>query len=93
VGQNVVVPFCPPPAKGVGTVKPTIPKVLDRFRAYHAENPVWGSLHVCLEDGNYDSAAFCLAWAQRHGDTEGEALARILLTLSRTQRRKLSRIA
>lgn len=28
--------------------KPTIPEVVDRFAAYYARNPAWGSLHVVL---------------------------------------------
>jgi hypothetical protein len=76
--------------------KPTIPDVIDRFRAYHAkpENSVWGSLHIVLEDMNIkdSSILFCKQWAKDHNDPEGEALADILLTLSWTQRRKLYRI-
>ncbi len=53
--------------------KPTIPEVIDRFRAYHAWNLTWGSLHIVLDDGNVDddSVAFCKGWALEHGDAEG----------------------
>lgn len=71
--------------------KPTIPEVLPRFVAYHACNPVWGSLHIVLEDGNCDdsSVRFCLEEAEKRGDAEGAELARILLRMSRSQRGRL----
>lgn len=75
--------------------KPTIPEVLDRFRAYHPANLAWGHLHVVLDDGNVrdDSVFFCfsLAWAAQ--DREGIELALLLLRMSRTQRLKLGRVA
>ena len=75
--------------------KPTIPDVIDRFRAYHAEHLTWGSLHIVLDDGNVrdSDVAFCEQWAREHGDEEGEALARILAQMSKTQREKLGVIA
>lgn len=76
-------------------MKPTIPDVIARFRAYHAEYLAWGSLHIVLDDNNVDddSVAFCKAWALEHGDAEGAALADILATMSKTQRRKLGSTA
>lgn len=73
----------------------TVPDVLDRFRAYHAHEPVWGSLHIVLDDGNIDNASvrFCAKWASEHGDAEGIELAEILLQMSGTQRRKIARLA
>jgi hypothetical protein len=75
--------------------KPTIPEVLDRFRAYHESEPVWGSLHIVLDDGNVDDSdvMFCVRYALENGDDEGAELARILLKMSRTQRLKLGGIA
>lgn len=69
----------------------TIPDVIDRFRAYHDVHLAWGSLHVVLDDGNIgdDSVRGCIGYAQEVGDVEGEALARILLTMSKTQRLKI----
>ena len=77
------------------TPKPTIPEVVDRFRAYHDEHLAWGSLHIVLADGNVanDHVEFCLRWAEREGDIEGVVLAKILLKMSRTQRLKLGRVA
>lgn len=75
------------------SAKPTIPDVRDRFAAYRSKpgNTVWGSLHVVLEDGNVkdDNVLFCIEWAEERGDTEGAELARVLLTMSKTQRLKL----
>ena len=75
--------------------RPTIPEVIERFRAYHNERLAWGSLHVVLDDTNLsdDSVRGCIEYAQRTGDVEGEALARILLTMSKTQRAQIGRRA
>ena len=72
-------------------MKPTIPEVRDSFRAYLAQHPTWGSLHIVLDDGNVEdsSVEFCLDFARECGDAEGERLARILLRMSKTQRLKL----
>lgn len=74
-------------------MKPNIPDVAADFRAYHAANLAWGSLHIVLDDGNVEdsSVEFCIKYAQENGDMEGERLAKILLTMSPTQRRKLPR--
>lgn len=70
----------------------TIPEVIDRFCDYHEVNLYWGSLHFVLDDANLDDSdvEFCIEWAQKNGDVEGEALARILLNMSKTQRKKLA---
>lgn len=75
--------------------RPTIPDVLPRFRAYHERHFAWGALHIVLDDDNCDNASVehCVKWAQESGDAEGEALARILMSMSKTQRKKLGRIA
>ena len=72
--------------------KLTIPDVLERFAAYYRREPVWGSLHVVLDDGNVEdrSVRFCLEYAEREGDVEGAELARLLLRLSRSQRLRLA---
>ncbi len=72
-------------------MKPTIPQVVERFAAYYKKNPVWGSLHIVLDDGNYESnhVKFCVEYAKMTGDVEGESLANILLEMSSTQRLKL----
>lgn len=75
--------------------KPQIPDVLERFKTYHEQNPVWGSLHIVLSDQNVEDSHvhFCLGLAIGSDDTEGAELANILLQMSRTQRLKLSNIA
>lgn len=74
------------------TEKLTIPDVIARFRAYHEQYPVWGTLHIVLGDLNLDdeNVEHAIRWAIEEKDTEGEALARILLKMSRAQRRKLA---
>jgi hypothetical protein len=76
-------------------MKPTIPEVLDRFKAYHAQHPSWGSLHVVLDDLNLEDywVECCLQFALSADDGEGYYLVRLLLAMSKTQRRKLARLA
>lgn len=74
---------------------PTIPEVIDDFRAYHGkpENGSWGSLHIVMADENVSEGdvRFCLEQAERAGDDDGVRLARVLLSLSRSQRMRLAR--
>jgi hypothetical protein len=80
---------------GSSKMKPTIPEVLERFRAYHEIYPGWGSLHIVLDDGNVkdSNVAFCRNYALAQNDEEGVELADILLQMSETQRLKLGEIA
>lgn len=71
--------------------KPTIPEVAERFAAYYRENRAWGSLHVVLDDENFDAVRHCIEYAEEAGDPEGKALAEILLEMSEHQRRRLAR--
>ena len=75
--------------------KPTIPEVLPLVRAYYAlpGNGAGGSLHIVLDDQNVDDAdvQFCLDHARERGDEPGVTLATLLLAMSKTQRKKLSR--
>lgn len=86
--------------------RPTVPEVLPLARAYIAEHPTGGSLHVALEDGNLRDSdlIFCYRWAMIDGrieggwdtgpiDHAGAALALLLLAMSPTQRRKVYRSA
>lgn len=71
------------------------PGLLDRFRAYHADNIVWGSLHAVLEDWNLadEHIKWCVRWAHERGDTEGVMLGAVLLGLTKTQRGKVAVLA
>lgn len=75
--------------------KLTVPMVLNDFLAYQArpENGAWGSLHIVMEDENVrdGNVRFCEQWARDRDDDEGVRLARILQSMSRTQRLRLSR--
>lgn len=70
-------------------------ELVARFAAYCSEHGAWGSLHVVLDDSNLADVfvRHAIGWARDVGDTEGEELARILLTLTRSQRARLERRA
>lgn len=74
--------------------KPTIPEILPAIRAYYAKpgNSNGGNLHIVLEDPNYedDHVRFCIARAQDDEDADGAAIAKKLLLMSKTQRKKLA---
>lgn len=64
------------------------PELIEVFAAYYRQNPVWGSLHVVLDDGNYGTKhviASC-RWAREIGDKDGLALGIILKGMTRSQR-------
>jgi hypothetical protein len=85
----------PEPGPIVNNCNITVPDVVDLFRTYHAANSSWGSLHIVLEDLNLknNSVLYCINAAQEKGDREGEDLAWILLSMSKTQRKKIARKA
>jgi hypothetical protein len=76
---------------GFGDVKPTIPEVAPQFEDYLDRHPGWGAFHVILEDYNTEDhfVESALDDARRAGDAEVERLARLLLRMSRSQRRRL----
>jgi hypothetical protein len=73
--------------------KPTVPEVLPLVEAFYGipGNGVGGSLHIVLDDDNYEQhhIEWCVTYAEAHRDTRGAALARILAAMSPTQRHKL----
>jgi hypothetical protein len=72
--------------------RPTVPEVRERFAAYYRDHPAWGSLHVVMDDGNWQSIDFC-RWSAREQipvDREALALCDILDQMTTTQRRKLA---
>lgn len=75
--------------------KPTIPDVAPFIEMYYRlpGNSVGGSLHIVLDDGNIDRSfvEYCKEYALEKQDYFGAALANILLRMSLTQRKKLSR--
>jgi hypothetical protein len=75
-------------------MKPTIPYVAPFVCEYYKENGAGGSLHIVLDDGNVEdsSVQFCIDYAKKNGDEVGVKLGEILLTMSKTQRDKLSRM-
>lgn len=75
--------------------KPTVPEVLPLVNEFYGieGNGVGGHLHIVLDDGNIedDHVAHCLERARMDDDFVAEALASILVKMSRTQRTKLYR--
>lgn len=73
--------------------RPTVPELRPRLQAYLdvPGNSCGGSLHIVVDDGNCDdsSVRFCIEYAEEHGDTEGAAIAREMLRMSKTQRAKV----
>ncbi len=71
--------------------KPFTNEELARFNSYRIVNPTWGSLHIVLDDGNVKDSdvQLCIESSIASSDAEGEALARILLTKSKSQRMRL----
>jgi hypothetical protein len=67
------------------------PELLQKFFDYYEENPAWGSLHIVLADGNVSNVdvEFCIDYAKKNNDPEGEELGKLLLNMSKTQRLKL----
>ena len=71
--------------------KPTVPEVLPLVRELYATNSVGCCLHIVLDDGNVNDihVQACADSARERGHPKCEALARKLLEMSPTQRRKL----
>lgn len=65
----------------------------ERLRRYHAVHSTWGvALHVCLDDGNWTMLDESSAqYAEKCGDHEGAELARLVMQLSPSQRKRLER--
>ncbi len=66
--------------------------IMQQFADYKKLHPVWGSLHVALDDDNLKDASiqFCLNEATRTNDTKGVILAKYLLTMTKSQRARVS---
>ncbi len=73
--------------------KPTLPEVIPLALDYYAKNgnSACNNLHIVLGDGNIKNhfVESCLQRAQEANDVDGIVLAKLLLRMSRTQRKKL----
>jgi hypothetical protein len=62
-------------------------------RSYYAKdgNGAGGVLHIMLDDGNLDAShvMFCVDEARKFHDTDAEAIAMMLVDMTRTQRGKV----
>lgn len=92
-GRGVRNGFLPEGGRKERKERLSIPDVLPRFVEYYLRNPVWGSLHLVLSNGNErdKDVEACIEFAREKGDVEGEALGELLLRLSKTQRIRLCR--
>jgi len=72
--------------------KPTVPEVLPLAIAYVERHPIGGNLHIVLDGRNFGDhhVLLCAEQAAEAGDRDGVRLARILLRMSRIQRRRLN---
>lgn len=66
-----------------------------RFAAYHKKFSSWGALHIVLDDNNLSDSSvdFCIDAAKKIDDKEGEVLAHILRSLTKSQRYRIGRKA
>jgi hypothetical protein len=73
---------------------PTVPEVAPIVWDYgHLPgNGCGGSLHIVLDDENIEDehVRFCIDYALANGDLAGARLGAVLLSMSKTQRLKLS---
>ena len=73
--------------------RPKVPEVSVLVRAYYAKpgNEAGGNCHVALDDGNLDNGGlrFCLAECEYYGDKDGAEIMRLMLQMSRSQRRRV----
>ena len=76
--------------------KYTVPEAAAKLREYYAlpENSAGGAVHIIVEDGNVSQgdADWCLRTALEHGDSADQEIALMLAMMSRTQRKKLSKM-
>jgi hypothetical protein len=75
--------------------RPTLPEVVPAFAAYYRKvGEAWGGLHIVLSDGNHADGhvRYVIEAREAEGDEEAATLARVLLTLTKTQRGKLDRL-
>ena len=74
-------------------MKPTREEVSKLVKDYYAkpDNLVGGNLHVVLDDGNIQDyhIELCLKQAEEERDEDGIILAKALLEMSLTQRKKI----
>lgn len=73
---------------------PNVPEIIPMILKYAAlpGNSCGGSLHIVLDDGNVNdgSVSYCIKLARERSDIVGVELGKVLLRMSRTQRKKLS---
>lgn len=71
----------------------TIPEVIREFVMYRLREPVWGALHVVLDDNNIDNNS--VTWCLHNscvGHEEATTLAIYLIGMTLTQRGKIDNV-
>lgn len=76
-----------------GMKKPTVPDVRPLVESLYNRHQAGCCLHIVLDDGNLadDDVEFCLLDALELDHQDCAHLARLLLRMSRTQRRELGK--
>lgn len=72
--------------------KATVPEVHERIRQYLKNMNSGCGNYGLFFNGNYgiDHIEFCIQRCVDESDTEGEEIGKVLLTMSKTQRKKLT---
>lgn len=77
-------------------VRVQIPQVVQRFAEYYRHNGAWGLLHTALDDGNIKDSdvRWCVLVTPDsvYYDQNGSDLAKVLASMTLTQRGKLSEL-
>ncbi len=71
--------------------RPKVPDVMPLVWAYYVKHAAGGHCHIALDDGNLDddSLKFCLRECEYAGDENGAAIMKLMLQMTRTQRRHI----
>lgn len=69
--------------------------MIPEVEALYERSPTGCCLHIVLDDGNIEDShvQFCIEYAVENKHSECEVLARKLLMMSKTQRKKLGHVA
>jgi hypothetical protein len=70
----------------------TVQRTAKAAKRYYQRHPAGGSLHIVLDDGNIHrgNVEDCLKYAVEEGDAAGAFLARAILRMTISQRRRLT---
>jgi len=74
--------------------KYTVPEVAPLVKQLYRTRAAGCCLHIVLDDGNVEdgSVKYCINYAKEQGHNDCDVLANILLSMSKTQRKKLGKV-